>query len=92
LIVPETTSPFTGKGILINSGKYNGLTSEQAVDVFLQEAKAGGFGHDHSTYNLRDWLISRQRSMIRKIISPSTLLLSPSRNERLIRFPYSMNV
>jgi leucyl-tRNA synthetase len=64
LIVSETPSPFTGKGILINSGKYNGLTSEQAIDAFLQEAKAGGYGHDYITYNLRDWLISRQRSKI----------------------------
>lgn len=57
----EAVLPYNGKGILINSGKYDGLTSEQATDAILRDAKAGGYGDSHIIYNLRDWLISRQR-------------------------------
>ncbi len=47
---------YTGEGILINSGKFNGKNSEQArVDI----TKA--FGETKVTYKLKDWIFSRQR-------------------------------
>jgi len=52
---------YTGYGILIDSGEFSGLTSEEAkkrVTSWLKEHNAGGF---QTTYHLRDWLISRQR-------------------------------
>ena len=52
---------YTDYGILINSGDFNGLTSEEAIkhiQIVLKEKKLGG---PIVNYKLRDWLISRQR-------------------------------
>ena len=52
---------YTEKGVLINSGEFTGLSSEDAVDGianFLQEAKKG---RKTINYRLRDWGVSRQR-------------------------------
>ena len=52
---------YTEKGVLINSGEFSGLTSQEAVDGiadFLQEAKKG---RKTINYRLRDWGVSRQR-------------------------------
>jgi len=54
--------PFTGKGILVNSGKYDGLSSEEGIESILKDAKQNKYGSRLTLYNLRDWLISRQRS------------------------------
>lgn len=48
---------FCGEGVLINSGEFNGLLSEDAKEKI---AKAVG-GDMQSTYKLRDWIVSRQR-------------------------------
>ncbi|OGG56358.1 hypothetical protein A2680_01090, partial [Candidatus Kaiserbacteria bacterium RIFCSPHIGHO2_01_FULL_55_37] len=48
--------PYTGKGILYDSGEFDGLTSEEAIP--LAGAK---FGRLAKTYKLRDWIVSRQR-------------------------------
>ncbi len=52
---------FTEKGILVNSDRFNGLSSEEAkvkITEYLKEMKKGDF---KTTYRLRDWLVSRQR-------------------------------
>ena len=52
---------YTEKGLLINSGEFSGLSSQEAVDAiaeFLQEAKKG---RKTINYRLRDWGVSRQR-------------------------------
>jgi len=44
-------------GVLVNSGEFDGLTSEEARERFVD-----AFDGEHRTeYNLRDWGISRQR-------------------------------
>lgn len=48
---------FVEDGLLMNSGSYNGLTSEEARKKIV-EAVGGKFVN---TYRLRDWGISRQR-------------------------------
>jgi leucyl-tRNA synthetase len=48
-------------GILINSGPFSGLTSEEAMERMSGFAQARGFGRKSLTYRLRDWGISRQR-------------------------------
>jgi len=50
------TRAFTGEGKIINSGKFDGLSSRDAIDKI-----GGGFGKKTINYKLRDWLISRQR-------------------------------
>jgi leucyl-tRNA synthetase len=48
-------------GVLVNSGKYDGLNYTQAVDAIATDLKALGVGDKQITYRLRDWGISRQR-------------------------------
>jgi leucyl-tRNA synthetase len=48
---------FTEEGTLVNSGEFNGLTSEQAKKTITEHVG----GKLISTYRLRDWGISRQR-------------------------------
>jgi leucyl-tRNA synthetase len=48
---------FTGEGILINSGEFDGIQSEEAKENIVE--KVGG--QIKSTYRLRDWTVSRQR-------------------------------
>ena len=48
-------------GRLVNSGPYNGLSPEQAIEKMTADAEVRGFGKGAIVYKLRDWLISRQR-------------------------------
>jgi leucyl-tRNA synthetase len=60
----EETSllPFTAvDSMLINSGPYNELSCEEAMQRMARDAERGGFGKAAVTYRLKDWGISRQR-------------------------------
>lgn len=48
---------YTGPGVLINSGEFNGLTTDEAKKKITESVG----GRLVKTYRLRDWLISRQR-------------------------------
>jgi leucyl-tRNA synthetase len=48
-------------GRLIHSGKYDGLSSKQAIDAIAADLAAQGLGEKQTTWRLRDWGISRQR-------------------------------
>ena len=48
-------------GKLVNSGPYDGLSPQQAIEKMTAFAEAQGFGKGTIIYKLRDWLISRQR-------------------------------
>ena len=70
VIQPEHEAPLrpehmsvaqTEYGRLVNSGPYNGLTSEEAIARMTAEAATKGFGYGETTYRLKDWGISRQR-------------------------------
>ncbi len=52
---------FTNDGILINSGEYDGLTSEQAREKMTKWLKEKGIGGKKVNYKMRDWVFSRQR-------------------------------
>lgn len=47
---------YTGKGILANSGEFDGLDNEQAKSKITEV-----FGRKKTTFKLRDWVFSRQR-------------------------------
>ncbi len=49
------------RGVCINSGKYDGLNYQQAVDAVATDLAALNTGEKKITYRLRDWGISRQR-------------------------------
>jgi leucyl-tRNA synthetase len=48
-------------GMCINSGKYDGLDYQQAVDAIATDLKAKSLGEKQVLWRLRDWGISRQR-------------------------------
>jgi leucyl-tRNA synthetase len=52
---------FTGNGIAIRSGKYNGRTTHEFKESIAADLKAQGLGRTAVNYKLRDWLFSRQR-------------------------------
>ncbi len=54
-------SAMTDPGILINSGKFDGLTSAESIDAIAADLKALGLGDKQVQFRLRDWGISRQR-------------------------------
>jgi len=49
--------PYAGMGTLISSGKFDGLSSEEAKENIVKEVG----GRMTNTYRLRDWSIGRQR-------------------------------
>ena len=53
--------PYTEYGVLLNSGKYDGLTSEEAKEKITEELGKNNLGKQTINYRLKDWLISRQR-------------------------------
>lgn len=52
---------YTGKGILINSGQFDGLDSTEAMSVIATYLEDNSFGKKTINYRLRDWGVSRQR-------------------------------
>ncbi len=57
----EPEEAFEDYGILVNSGQFNGLASERAMEEMGRFAEENGFGRRSTIYRLRDWGISRQR-------------------------------
>lgn len=55
------SSAFQGEGVLINSGEYNGLSSESAREKIVTELAGKNLAREKVQYKIRDWLISRQR-------------------------------
>ncbi|MGK9477733.1 leucine--tRNA ligase [Melioribacter sp. OK-6-Me] len=57
----ELKQAYTDVGIMINSGKYNGLRSDVGIEKISDDIEKEGLGKRTVNYRLRDWLISRQR-------------------------------
>jgi leucyl-tRNA synthetase len=57
----EAAEAFTEYGVSVNSGKYSGLGTAEAIERMAADAEAGGFGKKETIFRLRDWGISRQR-------------------------------
>jgi leucyl-tRNA synthetase len=53
--------PWTGEGVLIDSGPFTGMPSEEAREAIAAKLEADGRGRRAVRYRLHDWLISRQR-------------------------------
>ncbi len=59
---PATTGVATsGDGVVVNSGPYDGLAKEAAIERIPADLAAAGRGEPAVTFRLRDWLLSRQR-------------------------------
>lgn len=68
VIVPEnnknfkaTDTAYVDDGILVNSGQFNGLDNNKAIQDISKFAENKKVGKKIIQYKLRDWLISRQR-------------------------------
>jgi leucyl-tRNA synthetase len=49
------------RGVCVNSGKYDDLAYEAAVDAIAADLAAKGLGEKKVQFRLRDWGVSRQR-------------------------------
>jgi leucyl-tRNA synthetase len=71
VIQPDNVEPLDGAtmtapweehaGKVVNSGKFNGLSPDDAVAKMTAFAEKKEFGKGETVYRLRDWGISRQR-------------------------------
>ena len=52
---------YTEPGILVNSGKFNGMDSEKSKAKISEWMYENNMGEKTVTYRLRDWGVSRQR-------------------------------
>jgi leucyl-tRNA synthetase len=56
------TEAFSGDGVMVNSGKFDGMKSgKYLIDPIIDELDKMGVAKAKTTFRLRDWLISRQR-------------------------------
>ena len=58
----DTLDPqATQKGVLVNSGKFSGLTSDEAIKKMQVWLAERGIGGKKVNYKIQDWVFSRQR-------------------------------
>ena len=55
------TAAFTEKGVLVNSGEFDKLSSQDAFHAIAKKLEAKNAGRIKVNYRLRDWGVSRQR-------------------------------
>lgn len=60
-ISPDIEEAFTEKGVLFNSGQFDGLSSEDAIANIIAYLEENKQGSGKINYRLRDWGVSRQR-------------------------------
>jgi len=52
---------YTEKGVLLESGEFNGLNFKKSFDAIAKSLSAQDKGRIQTNYRLRDWGVSRQR-------------------------------
>jgi len=55
------TEAFTGEGVMINSGSFDGISNTEAKEKIADFLEGEGIGKKTVNFRLRDWGISRQR-------------------------------
>jgi len=61
LLATTMDMAYEEPGVLVDSGPFSGLASDEAKKAITAQAEERGFGAAKTTYRLRDWGISRQR-------------------------------
>ena len=61
LFPQDMTEAYTDPGVLTDSDRFDGISSEEAKEAITNHAEQKGYGRKQITYRLRDWGISRQR-------------------------------
>ena len=57
----EWTEANSGQGIMINSGEFDGMKSEDFFHEITARVEKDGIGKGAINYKLRDWVFTRQR-------------------------------
>ncbi|MET4726447.1 leucyl-tRNA synthetase [Lysobacter enzymogenes] len=57
----DEQGPWGERGWLVNSGEYDGMDFQQALDALAARFEAEGRGNRRVNFRLRDWGVSRQR-------------------------------
>ncbi|MFW6210951.1 MAG: leucine--tRNA ligase, partial [bacterium] len=55
------TDAYEDKGVLVNSGDFNGLDNIEAIEKIADWMEKENIGKKSVNYKLKDWLLSRQR-------------------------------
>lgn len=55
------TQAFTDSGLMVNSGQFDGISSDSAKEAIADYLQSEGHGAKTVNFRLRDWGISRQR-------------------------------
>ncbi len=58
---PSLKKAYIGEGVLVNSGKFNGIQSKRAINEIIRHLEKRKLGKKTINFRLKDWLISRQR-------------------------------
>ena len=90
----ELKSAFTEVGAMINSGKFNGVRSDEGITQVIKYLEENNFGKGKINYRLRDWLISRQRywgTPIPIIHCPTCGEVPVEENELPVVLPYDVD-
>lgn len=57
----SSSGAFTGEGVLVNSGEFDGMMSAEAIAAITSWLAQRGAGEARVNFRLHDWCISRQR-------------------------------
>ncbi|MFZ2663935.1 MAG: leucine--tRNA ligase [Patescibacteria group bacterium] len=57
----EESKCYAGEGVMVNSGKYNGMKSEDFKQKIMEDLEKEGLGKKSTIFKIRDWVFSRQR-------------------------------
>jgi len=61
LAAETMTEAWTGQGLMVNSGAFDGLDNDAAKEKIADYLQQEGIGQKTVNYRLRDWGVSRQR-------------------------------
>jgi len=89
------TEAYAGGGVMVNSGRFNGMDSKEAMEVITDWLEQEGRGKKAISYRLRDWGISRQRywgTPIPVIHCPSCGVVPVPEEDLPIRLPEDANL
>src|SRR5208283_4051520 len=88
--------PFTEtNSLVINSGEFDGMPSQEAIQKMSKYAEKNGFGKATITYRLKDWGISRQRywgTPIPVIYCPTCGIVPVPEKDLPVLLPENVNI
>ncbi len=92
----EPILPFVEtNSLLMNSGEWSGLPSEDAIEKMSKYAEEHGFGKATVTFRLKDWGISRQRywgTPIPMIYCPTDGIVPVPESDLPVVLPENVNI